>query len=177
MKAATVYASALRTGDFLWTSTSIVDNLDSVYHPAITKLLFAAGSVIAGRDGTPEMLAPMRAVSVVFGTLGLFVVGLASPLAAALLAFHTLAVAYTSEADLERRGTVRAIQPCPLRRSGNDGWRMCAGKRVAARCRVDAAAACPAASGWCTARLAAPGTPHTASLLPMTDPLVNGINT
>src|SRR5262249_46318011 len=64
-------------------------------------LLFAAASVVAGRDGTPDMLAPMRAVSVVFSTVGLFVLGLASPLAAALIAFHTLVVTYTSEAYLE----------------------------------------------------------------------------
>jgi hypothetical protein len=101
MSISTVYAAALRAGNLYGPSTSIVDNLDNAYHPALVKLLFAGASLLAGSAGTPEMLGAMRDVSVFFSTVGLLVLGLASPLAAAMLAFQTLAIEYTSEAYLE----------------------------------------------------------------------------
>lgn len=92
------YAQALRAGD--WNAVS--DYQGNREHPALVKVLYGVGWLIAGERALwTDALYVARAISAVFGTLAVLVVALFDPFAGGLLAVHTLAVKYTSEAYLE----------------------------------------------------------------------------
>lgn len=114
LNAAILYAGDIRAGNF----AGILSETYNYEHPIFYKLIYAAvlsaRSPVAGLDSR-QMLAgsilrsspyfkrflSLRAVSVVFGSLGVFLLGLISPLAGLFLAINTYAVKYTSVIYLE----------------------------------------------------------------------------
>jgi hypothetical protein len=99
VRAALDYAAALRAGD----TGAVINYPGNREHPALVKLLYAGGALALGEraDETTTLYAA-RMISAVFGVLAVATIGwLFSPLAGALLAIHTLAVKYTSQAYLE----------------------------------------------------------------------------
>ncbi len=93
------YAEALRSGSL----QAVIDYPGNPEHPPFVKLLYAGAVLALGKAATwTNAFFASRAISAVFGVLAVLFVGLAvDPLAAGLLAVHTLAVKYTSQAYLE----------------------------------------------------------------------------
>lgn len=121
IKAAFDYAAAIRAGDW----NAVIDYAGNREHPPLVKLLYGAGVLALGQGATwDNALLAGRFVSALFGTLAVLVLALADPLAGAMLAVHTLAVKYTSQAYLEALplfGCIGAV--LALRRStGRDRW-------------------------------------------------------
>jgi sugar lactone lactonase YvrE len=98
LEAAYDYAAALRAGDF----NAIIDYPENREHPPLVKLVYGLTLAALGEDPSfTDALFASRIVSAVFGTLAVLLVALVSPLAGGMLAVHTLAVKYTSQAYLE----------------------------------------------------------------------------
>jgi hypothetical protein len=91
------YAEALRTGDW----NGVIDYAGNREHPALVKLLYGLAALILDRPSWTAALYASRILSAAFGTLAVFLLALADPLAGGLLAVHTLAVKYTAQAYLE----------------------------------------------------------------------------
>jgi 4-amino-4-deoxy-L-arabinose transferase-like glycosyltransferase len=93
------YADAIRSGSL----QTVIDYPGNPEHPAFVKLLYAGAALALGKAAAwTNVFFASRAVSALFGALAVLFVCLAvDPLAAGLLAVHTLAVKYTSQAYLE----------------------------------------------------------------------------
>ncbi|MGH2524015.1 MAG: transcriptional regulator, partial [Anaerolineales bacterium] len=123
LQAAYDYAQALKAGNL----NGVIDYPENREHPALVKLLYG-GVVLAldGYDHWTNALYASRALSAAFGTLGVLLVALAGgPLAGGMLAVHTLAVKYTSQAYLEALPHFASVAAVlALQRSGSprDRW-------------------------------------------------------
>ncbi len=93
------YANALRTGGL----PAVIDYAGNAEHPPLVKLLYAGGILALGEAASWEnALFLSRAMAALFGLLTVILLALFfDPWAAAMLAVHTLAVKYTSQAYLE----------------------------------------------------------------------------
>lgn len=92
------YAQMLRLGDV----QAVIDYPEIREHPPLQRILYALTILPLGpRSGFSEALTLSRMVSVIFGTLAVWLVALVDPLAGGLLAIQTYAVKYTSQAYLE----------------------------------------------------------------------------
>ena len=98
LRAGFEYARALRAGDW----NGVIDYAANREHPALVKLLYGLVLLISGQDTTWAVgLYATRALSALFGALAVLVLALFNPLAAGLLAVHTMAVKYTGQTYLE----------------------------------------------------------------------------
>ena len=116
------YAKAIRAGDL----NGVIDYPGVREHPALVKLLYGLVVVGVGPDASWAIaLYLSRALSALFGAAAVLLLFLADPLAGGLLAVHTMAVKYTSQAYLEAlpllasTGAVLAFTRC---KSARDGW-------------------------------------------------------
>ncbi|MEW6094539.1 MAG: two-component regulator propeller domain-containing protein [Chloroflexota bacterium] len=93
------YADAFRSGD----PARVLDYAGNLEHPAFVKLLYSGAVLVLGKAASwTNAFFASRAVSAVFGVLAVLFLALAvDPLAAGMLAIHTLAVKYTSQVYLE----------------------------------------------------------------------------
>jgi hypothetical protein len=92
------YAQFIQQGDL----NGIIDYTGNPEHPPLVKILYGIAILILGKGAVwNQALFLTRMVSVVFGTLAVFVLAGFDPLAGALLAIQTLVVKYTSQAYLE----------------------------------------------------------------------------
>jgi hypothetical protein len=98
MKAAFDYAQLIKVGDL----NAVIDYPENPEHPPLGKLLYSLTVLpLSRRAGWSDALLLSRMISVVFGTLGVWLVALINPLAGGLMAVQTMLVKYTSEAYLE----------------------------------------------------------------------------
>jgi ligand-binding sensor domain-containing protein len=121
LKAGFDYAEAIRAGDW----NAIIDYAGNREHPPLVKLMYGAGVLALGENATwDNALLAGRLISAFFGTLTVLIVALADPLAGGMLAVHTLAVKYTSQAYLEALPLFAAVAAVlALRRAkGRDRW-------------------------------------------------------
>lgn len=97
--AALDYARLIRQGDW----AGVIDYLGNRQHPALAKLIYAGGALLLGESANQTtVLLAARLISVLFGTLAVALLAFsAGPLAAGLLAVHTLTIKYTAQAYLE----------------------------------------------------------------------------
>jgi 4-amino-4-deoxy-L-arabinose transferase-like glycosyltransferase len=93
------YADAFRSGDL----ARVLDYTGNAEHPPFVKLLCSGAVLALGNAATwTRAFFASRIISAIFGVLAVLFVALAvDPLAAGLLAVHTLAVKYTSQVYLE----------------------------------------------------------------------------
>ncbi|MBI4731908.1 MAG: hypothetical protein HY781_07260 [Chloroflexi bacterium] len=93
------YADAFRSGDF----ARVLDYSGNAEHPPFVKLLYSGAVMALGKAATwTNAFFASRAISAFFGVLAVLFLALAvDPLAAGMLAVHTLAVKYTSQVYLE----------------------------------------------------------------------------
>jgi hypothetical protein len=92
------YARALSQGDI----GSVIDYDENREHPALVKLLYGLGVLALGLETSWQVaLYAARLLSALFGVLAVLGMALFDPLAGSLLAVHTMAVKYTSQAYLE----------------------------------------------------------------------------
>lgn len=127
--AALDYARAIAAGDL----DGVVNYSGNREHPALVKLLYAGVALVAGGANFVSTMIGARLLSALFGVLAVLVVircfGL---LAGAMLAVHTLAVKYTSQAYLEAvplfasivaaAGFERAVRAAPAGRIARSPW-------------------------------------------------------
>jgi len=98
MKAAFDYAQFIKVGDW----KAVIDYPENLEHPPLGKLLYSLTVLpLSRRAGWSDALLLSRMISVVFGTLGVWLIALINPLAGGLMAVQTMLVKYTSEAYLE----------------------------------------------------------------------------
>ena len=98
MKAAFDYAQFIKVGDW----KAVIDYPENPEHPPLGKLLYSLTVLpLSRRAGWSDALLLSRMISVVFGTLGVWLIALINPLAGGLMAVQTMLVKYTSEAYLE----------------------------------------------------------------------------
>jgi len=98
MKAAFDYAQLIKSGDL----KAVIDYPENPEHPPLGKLLYSLTVLpLSRRAGWSDALLLSRMISVVFGTLGVWLIALINPLAGGLMAVQTMVVKYTSEAYLE----------------------------------------------------------------------------
>jgi len=92
------YARALDEGDL----GRLIDYAENREHPALVKVLYGLVVLALGPETSWQVaLYAARLLSVLFGILAVLVLALFDPLAGGLLAAHTMAVKYTSQAYLE----------------------------------------------------------------------------
>jgi hypothetical protein len=93
------YADAIQSGDF----DALLAYDYNPEHPAFVKLIYGISILLLGKaDLWTNAFYLCRIVSALFGILAVFLLGiLVDPLAACLLAVHTLAIKYTSQVYLE----------------------------------------------------------------------------
>jgi hypothetical protein len=117
------HARALRLGDL----NGVIDYPENREHPALVKVLYGLVVLALGdaADSTTALYAT-RTLSVVLGTLAVLLVALAGgPLAGGMLAVHTLAVKYTSQAYLEalpHATSIVAVLAFQRAASARDRW-------------------------------------------------------
>ena len=98
LNAAFDYAQMLHAGDL----EAVIDYPEVSEHPPLVRLFYALGILILGQKaGMSDALLVSRLVSVVFGTLAVWVVSIFDPLSGLLMAINTYNVKYTSQAYLE----------------------------------------------------------------------------
>lgn len=97
--AALDYARLIRQGDWV----GVIDYPGNRQHPALSKLIYAGGALLLGESANQTtVLLAARLISALLGTLAVALLGFsAGPLAAGLLAVHTLTIKYTAQAYLE----------------------------------------------------------------------------
>lgn len=97
--AALDYARLIRQGDWV----GVIDYPGNRQHPALSKLVYAGGALLLGESANQTtVLLVARLISALFGTLAVALLAFsAGPLAAGLLAVHTLTIKYTAQAYLE----------------------------------------------------------------------------
>ena len=92
------YAAAMAAGDL----GGVVDYAYNREHPPLVKLIYGLAVLALGdRANWSSALYAARLISAIFGLLAVLLLTLVDPLAGGLLAIHTLAVKYTSQAYLE----------------------------------------------------------------------------
>ena len=92
------YAEAMAAGDL----SGVIDYPFNREHPPLVKLLYGGAALFLGdRDTWIGSLYAARLISAAFGVLTVLLLALVDPLAGGLLAAHTLATKYTSQAYLE----------------------------------------------------------------------------
>jgi len=98
MRAASDYADLMARGDW----SGIVNYQGNAEHPPLVKLLYSIPFQLFDPPfgESPELLFN-RIVSAVLGTIAVFLLSLIDPLAGLFLAFHSMAIKYTSEVYLE----------------------------------------------------------------------------
>jgi hypothetical protein len=116
------YADALVNGKW----SELVDYQVNAEHPVFVKLLYG-GAIAVARELALGWSDVTSARSVAVGASGLLVAFLASlnPMAAALLAIHSIQIKYSSEAYLEAVPALTAALSVVLferSRAGNKGW-------------------------------------------------------
>ncbi|MEJ5345431.1 MAG: transcriptional regulator [Chloroflexus sp.] len=97
--AALDYANLMRQGDW----AGVIDYPGNRQHPALHKLMYAGGALLLGEAANQTtVLYVARLMSTLLGTVAVALLAFtAGPLAAGLLAIHTLTVKYTAQAYLE----------------------------------------------------------------------------
>ncbi len=93
------YAKAIQEGNL----NAVIDYPEGREHPALVKILYSGGILALGKHATwTNAFFTSRSISALFGILAVLIVTIGiDPLAGGLLAVHTLAVKYTSQAYLE----------------------------------------------------------------------------
>jgi hypothetical protein len=92
------YAQYLSQGDL----GGVIDYAENREHPALVKLLYGLVVLALGPEtGWQVALYAARLLSALFGLLAALALALFDPLAGGMLAVHTMAVKYTSQAYLE----------------------------------------------------------------------------
>ena len=116
------YAQAIQNRDL----NTIIDYSGNSEHPPLVKLLYGVAILFEGNNpGWESALLSARLVSVVFGTLAVWMLALINPIAGALLAVQTTAVKYTSQAYLEALplfAALAAIVAILRSKRSWDGW-------------------------------------------------------
>lgn len=116
------YAAELRAGDV----AGVVDYEYNREHPPLVKLTYGLGILALGEKANwATALYAARLISAVFGVLAVLILALVDPLAGALLAVHTLAIKYTSQAYLEALplfAGLAAVLALTRWRGGRDRW-------------------------------------------------------
>lgn len=116
------YAREIRAGSL----DGVIDYPGVTEHPALVKLLYGLVAVALGPEASWAVaLYLSRVLSAVFGTAAVLVLCLADPLAGGLLAVHTMAVKYTSQAYLEALpllASTGALLAFVRARSARSGW-------------------------------------------------------
>ncbi|HNS51761.1 MAG TPA: two-component regulator propeller domain-containing protein [Anaerolineae bacterium] len=98
LEAAFRYARALEAGDL----AGVIDNSATQEHPPLVKFLYGLVVRALGDEaGWTLALYGARVLSALFGVLAVLVLGLVDPAAAGMMAVHTLAIKYSSQAYLE----------------------------------------------------------------------------
>ena len=98
MEAGYQYAQFIQQGDL----NGLIDYAGNPEHPPLQKIIYGLVILAFGKGEVwNQALFLVRMISVVFGTLAVFVMAVLDPLAGGLLAVQTLAVKYTSQAYLE----------------------------------------------------------------------------
>ncbi len=97
--AALDYARLIRQGDWV----GVIDYPGNRQHPALHKLIYAGGALLLGDAANQTtVLYAARLIAALLGTAAVALLAWAAgPLAAGLLAFHTLTIKYTAQAYLE----------------------------------------------------------------------------
>jgi Two component regulator propeller len=122
LEAAFDYARLIRAGDL----NGVIDYPGIREHPALVKLLYGLVVLALGPNASWAVaLYLARGLSAVFGILACLVLALFDPLAGGLLAVHTMAIKYTSQAYLEALpllATIGAVLALNRAKSARDGW-------------------------------------------------------
>ncbi|EFO81128.1 hypothetical protein OSCT_0984 [Oscillochloris trichoides DG-6] len=132
--AALGYARALRAGDV----GEVLNPAHNREHPPLVKLLYAAGAMGLGdAANATSVLYTSRAISVVAGVGAVAAAGWAfGPLAAGLLAIHTLTVKYSAQAYLEALPLLALLLALGAARRPHMGWLVVVGLGVAAASKL-----------------------------------------
>lgn len=116
------YSRLLRAGDL----NGIIDYPKVTEHPPLTRLIYAGVITLLGpRGGYSDALLFSRFVSVVLGTLAVWMVAIIDPAGGALFALQTYAVKYTSQAYLEALplfASLAALLTLRLSSKKHDRW-------------------------------------------------------
>lgn len=116
------YSRLMRAGDL----GGIIDYQKVTEHPPLGRLIYAAVILPLGpRAGYSDALLFSRFVSVIFGTLAVWMVAIIDPVGGALLALQTYAVKYTSQAYLEALplfASLAALLTLRFSKRRRDGW-------------------------------------------------------
>lgn len=98
LEAAYRYARALEAGDW----NGVIDNTATPEHPPLVKFLYGLVALALGEEaGWILVLYGARVLSTALGTLAALALALFDPLAGGMMAVHTMAIKYTSQAYLE----------------------------------------------------------------------------
>jgi len=98
LKAGQDYANLIKAGDW----NGVIDYSENREHPPLIKLIYSLPEVVSRYPLPPAtILYTDRAISAVFGSLAVLLLGLINPLAGGLMAINTLTIKYTSQAYLE----------------------------------------------------------------------------
>jgi len=98
LEAAYRYARALEAGDL----NGVIDNSATQEHPPLVKFLYGLVVLVLGEEaGWTVALYGARVLSAVLGTLAASLLALFDPIAGGMMAVHTMAIKYTSQAYLE----------------------------------------------------------------------------
>lgn len=98
LNAALDYAQMFRGGNI----SAVIDYPELREHPPLVRLIYGFSVLPLGEyAGRSDALAVTRMVSVIFGTLAVWIVALFDPLSGFLMAISTYMVKYTSQAYLE----------------------------------------------------------------------------
>ncbi|WP_129631927.1 ligand-binding sensor domain-containing protein [Candidatus Oscillochloris fontis] len=132
--AALGYAQAIRAGDLDF----LRDSPANREHPPLVKLLYAGGALLLGdAANTTSVLYTSRALAVLAGVAAVAAASWAlGPLAAGLLAIHTLTVKYTAQAYLESLPMLALLLALGAAHRPRMGWLVVLGLGVAAASKL-----------------------------------------
>lgn len=122
METALDYAALMRADDL----KGIIDYAGNPEHPPLIKLIYGGAVLALGEKADwQSALQASRGLSALFGVLAVLLLAGIDPLAGGLLALHTLAVKYTSQAYLEALplfASIASVLALVRSRSARDGW-------------------------------------------------------